>query len=395
MSNEPNKGAQRAAQLAQLAKGLADIIKGAAAGGLHGAAAGAVKAFAPQIIKALIYILLFFLFIPVIIFFAVPHMFFQMPSVNDPDVVNLTSQAMYLESLYGSIEDLSQEEAEKIIQSLAAGHDEVISSIDLSSIDRYWLIAISAVLHEQGMTVTEDDVRGLISKNLNESHTIEIWLEQIGTDENEEAIYEERSRINITITGGSHDALMDALGFTQFQKDWAYFLYENIKNAPSAGSDNGSFPGGGTHNNVRDELAQLEDKEEFGGGSAIIPLRSYISITSEFGSRDYAPDPQHTGIDFSANAGTPIYAAMDGIVLLRLTDMSGFGHHIVLYHGGEITTMYAHMSAFGSYNVGDEVDQGDVIGYVGRTGLSTGNHLHFEYQIGGTAYNPQQILPLS
>ena len=102
----------------------------------------------------------------------------------------------------------------------------------------------------------------------------------------------------------------------------------------------------------------------------------------------------HTGLRVSAAAGTPIYAASDGIVLLRLTNMGSFGHHIVIYYGGKVTTMYAHMSAFGSYQVGDTVRRGDVIGYVGRTGLSTGNHLHFEYQQNGTAYNPRQILPL-
>jgi murein DD-endopeptidase MepM/ murein hydrolase activator NlpD len=56
--------------------------------------------------------------------------------------------------------------------------------------------------------------------------------------------------------------------------------------------------------------------------------------------------------------------------------------------------MYAHMSSFGSYNVGDDVKRGDVIGYVGRTGLGTGYHLHFEYQINGSAHNPRLLLPI-
>ena len=125
-----------------------------------------------------------------------------------------------------------------------------------------------------------------------------------------------------------------------------------------------------------------------------MPIRSYSGITSEFGPRNYAPDPIHTGIDFAAESGTPIYAAMDGIVLLRLSSPGGFGNHIILYHGGEVTTMYAHMSSFGDYQVGDPVSRGDVIGYVGSTGLSTGPHLHFEYQKNGSAYNPREILPL-
>jgi hypothetical protein len=160
------------------------------------------------------------------------------------------------------------------------------------------------------------------------------------------------------------------------------------------GGGSGSYPGGGTHNAIREALAELEEKPAFYGGSAIIPLASYISVSSEFGPRNYAPDPIHTGIDFSANSGTAIYAAMDGVVLLRLTNTKTFGRHIVVYHGGNITTMYAHMSSFGSYQVGARVRRGDVIGNVGRTGLSTGNHLHFEYQKGGAAHNPRLILPL-
>ena len=161
----------------------------------------------------------------------------------------------------------------------------------------------------------------------------------------------------------------------------------------SSGGAAGSYPGGGTHNTIRQALAALEEPREFFGGSTIVPLSSYHYISSEFGPRNYAPDPLHTGLDFSADSGTPIYAAMDGIVLLRLTNHSTFGHHIVLYHGDGITTMYAHMNSFGNYQIGDTVSRGDVIGYVGRTGLSTGDHLHFEYQRNGTAYSPRQYLP--
>ena len=160
------------------------------------------------------------------------------------------------------------------------------------------------------------------------------------------------------------------------------------------GGASGSYPGGGTHNAIRQALAELKEKREFFGDPAGMPLRTYLSITSEFGPRNNAPDPIHTGIDLSAGVGTPIYAAMDGTVLLRLTNMKTFGNHIVLYHGGEVTTMYAHMSAFGNFRPGDRVHRGDVVGYVGSTGLSTGDHLHFEYQKNGAAYDPRTILPM-
>jgi hypothetical protein len=217
-----------------LAKGAADIAKGAAAVGLHGAAAGAAKAFAPQIIKAIAYILGFFLLLPVIIFLALPNMFFQMPSVFDADVVTFTNQAITIEDIYERIDGLTQNEADKIIYDLSIGHDEVTSSCDFSSINRYWLIAISSVYHEQSMNISESDVRRLISGNINESHTITTWEEEVDFDEYGDPIYEERSRIDISLTNNSHNVLMSALGFTPFQREWAYFLYDNICDAQIA-----------------------------------------------------------------------------------------------------------------------------------------------------------------
>lgn len=161
------------------------------------------------------------------------------------------------------------------------------------------------------------------------------------------------------------------------------------------GGASGAYPGGGTHNTIRDTLAG-QDNQEFFGGPAGMPIRDYRSITSEFGPRNYAPDPIHTSMDFAADAGTPVYAAMDGVVLLKLTNMRTFGHHIVIDHGGEITTMHAHLSSFGAFQEGEKVQRGQVIGYVGgtSTGLSTGPHLHFEYQINGSVHNPRLILPM-
>ena len=81
-------------------------------------------------------------------------------------------------------------------------------------------------------------------------------------------------------------------------------------------------------------------------------------------------------------------------MVLKLTTMRTFGHYIVIDHGGEITTMHAHLSSFGAFQEGEKVQRGQVIGYVGSTGLSTGPHLHFEYQINGSVHNPRLILPM-
>lgn len=98
----------------------------------------------------------------------------------------------------------------------------------------------------------------------------------------------------------------------------------------------------------------------------------------------------HRGVDYAAPSGTPVRAAGDGKVLFRGVQ-GGYGNTIVLQHGGNITTLYGHLSRFGSARVGARVGQGDVIGYVGMTGLATGPHLHYEYRVNGVHRNPRTV----
>ncbi len=99
----------------------------------------------------------------------------------------------------------------------------------------------------------------------------------------------------------------------------------------------------------------------------------------------------HRGVDYAAPHGTPIKAAGDGKVIFRGTQR-GYGNVVILQHGGNITTLYAHMSKFAS-NVrnGNRVRQGQTIGYVGATGMVTGVHLHYEYRINGVHRNPRTV----
>jgi murein DD-endopeptidase MepM/ murein hydrolase activator NlpD len=69
----------------------------------------------------------------------------------------------------------------------------------------------------------------------------------------------------------------------------------------------------------------------------------------------------------------------------------GYGNTIVLQHGGNITTLYGHLSRFGNARAGARVNQGDVIGYVGSSGLATGPHLHYEYRVNGVHRNPRTV----
>ncbi len=99
----------------------------------------------------------------------------------------------------------------------------------------------------------------------------------------------------------------------------------------------------------------------------------------------------HRGVDYAAPRGTPIKAAGDGKVIFRGTK-SGYGRTVILQHGGNITTLYAHMSNFAAKaRLGSRVRQGQTIGYVGMTGLATANHLHYEYRLNGVHRNPRTV----
>jgi murein DD-endopeptidase MepM/ murein hydrolase activator NlpD len=99
----------------------------------------------------------------------------------------------------------------------------------------------------------------------------------------------------------------------------------------------------------------------------------------------------HRGVDYAAPRGTPIKAAGDGKVIFRGTK-SGYGKVVILQHGGNITTLYAHMSNFAAKaGLGTRVRQGQTIGFVGMTGLATANHLHYEYRLNGVHRNPRTV----
>jgi murein DD-endopeptidase MepM/ murein hydrolase activator NlpD len=134
-----------------------------------------------------------------------------------------------------------------------------------------------------------------------------------------------------------------------------------------------------------------------------MPL-NFRRVSSPFGMRVHPVfgEPRfHTGVDLTAPTGTPIYAAASGTVELAAGG-HGYGKHIVLRHDDGYTTVYAHLSLYASgLKVGQRVDQGQVIGYVGRTGVATGPHLHFEVRLNNQPVDPltltshQFVAPLS
>lgn len=124
------------------------------------------------------------------------------------------------------------------------------------------------------------------------------------------------------------------------------------------------------------------------------PLSSYSTLSSLFGNRTHPITGlanNHTGIDIPAPSGTPILSAKSGIVLTSSYD-SSYGNYVVVSHGNGQTTLYAHMVSRG-VSEGQSVSQGQAVGYVGTTGSSTGNHLHYEVRINGVRQDPVNYYP--
>lgn len=137
-------------------------------------------------------------------------------------------------------------------------------------------------------------------------------------------------------------------------------------------------------------LKELQEKENsaYVGGEFIWPVpRSWSRISSPYGWRTLnGKREHHNGIDIPASKGTKIYASNGGKVITATWHYS-YGNYVIIDHGGGKATLYAHASKL-NCKVGDKVKQGDVIAYVGTTGHSTGNHLHFEVRINGAKQNP-------
>ncbi len=134
----------------------------------------------------------------------------------------------------------------------------------------------------------------------------------------------------------------------------------------------------------------------FAPRSVSVPSRMPVdspAFTSSFGMRTHpilGGRRAHKGVDLAMPTGSPIYATADGVIS-RADWFSGYGLYVAIEHGGELQTRYGHMSRL-NVEAGQQVKKGDIIGYVGSTGRSTGPHLHYEVRIAGEAVNPVPYL---
>jgi murein DD-endopeptidase MepM/ murein hydrolase activator NlpD len=144
-----------------------------------------------------------------------------------------------------------------------------------------------------------------------------------------------------------------------------------------------------------DEVVKLAKNKEklLASIPAIMPINQkdlLHQVTSGFGWRThpiYKTPEFHPGMDFTAEQGTPIYATGDGVIEVADNLAQGYGNHVVIKHEFEYQTLYGHMSKI-ACSVGQKVKRGQLIGYVGSTGLSTAPHVHYEVLKKGERVNP-------
>lgn len=142
----------------------------------------------------------------------------------------------------------------------------------------------------------------------------------------------------------------------------------------------------------RNQLVSLPVRRAFSATSVSIPSRMPVEgvrLTSDYGLRFHpvlGGRRQHKGVDLAGPVGTPVHATADGSVS-KAEWFSSYGLYVSLEHGGDLQTRYGHMSRL-NVAAGQQVRKGDIIGYIGSTGRSTGPHLHYEVRVAGQAVNP-------
>ena len=175
--------------------------------------------------------------------------------------------------------------------------------------------------------------------------------------------------LHITVSSKSVDALADLYRFTQDQRDILHQLLSE---------------------EMRPSLLALCGGIAVADGELCWPLPGHTYISCHFGEVDAFGNAGHRGTDIPAPEGTPILAAHSGTVLVCGWNDS-YGNQVLLDNGAGLSTRYAHMTQT-AVTAGEAVTAGQVIGYVGSTGDSTGNHLHFEVMQNGVRVNPMDMV---
>ena len=242
----------------------------------------------------------------------------------------------------------------------------------------YWpeVLAVFAVdsnlNSDSDVVVIDATKKDIIKATFWEMHQIGYEIEEVELpqeyDENDEPLpIEYKYILHITVSSRTVEELAVDKAFTADEMDILHELLSDEMRPMLAAMCGGVFMGGG------DGILQW-------------PLPGYSNLTTLFGEPDAFGRPGHRGIDIAAPTGTPIVAAHSGTVLISGWNDS-YGNQVMLDDGAGTSTRYAHMTVQ-AVAAGETVAAGQIVGYVGSTGDSTGNHLHFELYLQGVRVNP-------
>ena len=246
----------------------------------------------------------------------------------------------------------------------------------------YWpeVLAVFAVqnnLNNDGdVVVIDESKKRLIQDTFWAMHEIDAEVEEVTAtpEPTEDELDPEPVTeyiLHITVSSKSVDALADLYRFTQDQRDILHQLLSE---------------------EMRPSLLALCGGTTVADGELCWPLPGHTYISCHFGEVDAFGNAGHRGTDIPAPEGTPILAAHSGTVLVSGWNDS-YGNQVLLDNGAGLSTRYAHMTAT-AVTAGETVTAGQVIGYVGNTGDSTGFHLHFEVMQNGVRVNPMDMVCL-
>ena len=244
----------------------------------------------------------------------------------------------------------------------------------------YWpeVLAVFAVqnnLNNDGdVVVIDESKKRLIQDTFWAMHEIDAEVEEVTatpepTEDEPDPEPVTEYILHITVSSKSVDALADLYRFTQDQRDILHQLLSE---------------------EMRPSLLALCGGIAAADGALCWPLPGHTYISCHFGEVDAFGNAGHRGTDIPAPEGTPILAAHSGTVLVSGWNDS-YGNQVLLDNGAGLSTRYAHMTQ-AAVTAGEAVTAGQVIGYVGSTGDSTGNHLHFEVMQGGVRVDPLSLV---
>ena len=247
----------------------------------------------------------------------------------------------------------------------------------------YWpeVLAVFAVqnnLNNDGdVVVIDEGKKQLIQDTFWAMHEIDAEVEEVTatpepTEDEPDPEPVTEYILHITVSSKSVEALADLYRFTQDQRDILHQLLSE---------------------EMRPSLLALCGGIAVADGELCWPLPGHTYISCHFGEVDAFGNAGHRGTDIPAPEGTPILAAHSGTVLVSGWNDS-YGNQVLLDNGAGLSTRYAHMTAT-AVTAGKTVTAGQVIGYVGSTGDSTGNHLHFEVSAGGVLTDPLGYVKVS